>query len=93
MKVIFLRLQRRVPDPRSGSGINIPDPISESLEIIFCVKIHNFFDADPDPGSGIFLTVDPGWKNSDPGSGINISNPQHTGYSYVVPMGRGVALI
>jgi hypothetical protein len=26
-----------------------------------------FFDVDPDPGSAIFLTLDPGWKNSDPG--------------------------
>jgi hypothetical protein len=30
----------------------------------------SFLDADPDPGSGI-LALDPGWKNSDPGSGIN----------------------
>jgi hypothetical protein len=80
MKVIFLQLQRRVPDPRSGSGMNIPDPISENLETIFCVTIHNFFDADPDPGSGIFFTVDPGWKNSDPRSGKNISDPQHRAY-------------
>jgi hypothetical protein len=27
---------------------------------------YKFFDADPNPGSGIFLTLDPGWKNSDP---------------------------
>ncbi len=60
--------------------------------------------ADPDPGSGAFLTPgwverqdpepefvffwlkyfnflmrirDPGWKKSDPGSGINIPDPQH----------------
>jgi hypothetical protein len=39
--------------------MNIPDHI-------FWVKILIFFDADP--GSGIFLTLDPGWKNSDPGS-------------------------
>jgi hypothetical protein len=31
--------------------------ISESLETIFWLKILNFFDADPDPGSGIFLTL------------------------------------
>jgi hypothetical protein len=32
-----------------------------------------FLDADLDLGSGIFLTWtrDPGWKNSDPESGIN----------------------
>jgi hypothetical protein len=43
---------------RSGSGMNIPDHISESLETIFGVKILKFFDADAD--SGIFLTLDPG---------------------------------
>jgi hypothetical protein len=31
----------------SGSGMNNPDHISESLEIIFPVKILKFFDADP----------------------------------------------
>jgi hypothetical protein len=52
--------------------MNIPDHISESLETVFGLKILKFFDADP--GSGIFLTLDPGsgfrdpgWKNSDPG--------------------------
>ncbi len=40
--------------------MNIPDHISESLETIFWVKILKFFYADPDPGSGIFLTLDPG---------------------------------
>jgi hypothetical protein len=51
------------PDPGSGSGINNPDHISESLEIIFWVKILEFFDADS------------GWKKF--GSGINIPGPQH----------------
>jgi hypothetical protein len=61
---------------RSGSGMKIPDHISESLKTIFWVKkILKFFDADP--GSGIFLTLDPGWKNSDPGSGIPIPDSQH----------------
>jgi hypothetical protein len=23
------------------------------------------------------MTLDPGWKNSDPGTGINIPDPQH----------------
>jgi hypothetical protein len=47
-------------DPGSGmvkksrSGMNIPDRISDSLETIFWVKLLKFFDADPDPGSGIF---------------------------------------
>jgi hypothetical protein len=41
--------------------MNIPDHISESLETIFLVKkILEFFDANPDPGAGIFLTLDPG---------------------------------
>jgi hypothetical protein len=40
----------------SGSGINIPDHISKSLETIFGVKILKFCDADADPG--IFLTPD-----------------------------------
>jgi hypothetical protein len=42
----------------SGSGMNDPDHISESLETIFCVKILKFFYANP------------GWKNSDTGSGM-----------------------
>jgi hypothetical protein len=55
------------PDPDLGSRMNIPDNFSESLETVFWVKIFQFFDADP-----IFLIRDPGWKNSDPGSRINI---------------------
>jgi hypothetical protein len=31
-------------------------------------KYLKFFDADPDPGSGIFLTRDPGWKKFGFGS-------------------------
>jgi hypothetical protein len=56
---------------RSGSGRNIPDHISKILKIL------EFFYADP--GSVIFLTLDPGsWmKNSDPESGINIPDQQH----------------
>jgi hypothetical protein len=55
---------------RSGSGMNIFDHISESLETFFWIKILKFFDADadPDPGSGNLF---------DPGSGINIPDPQH----------------
>jgi hypothetical protein len=33
----------------------------------FWVKTLKFFDADADPDQGIFLTLDPGWKKSDPG--------------------------
>jgi hypothetical protein len=40
--------------------MNIPDHFSESLETIFGLKILKFFDADSDPGSGIFLTLSPG---------------------------------
>jgi hypothetical protein len=40
---------------RSWSGMNITHHISESLETIFWVKIFKFFDADPDPGSGISM--------------------------------------
>jgi hypothetical protein len=47
------------PDP--GSGLNIPDHISESLETNFWVKKLKFFLADT--RFGIFLTLDPGWKN------------------------------
>jgi hypothetical protein len=36
---------------KSGSGMNIPDHISESLASIFGLKILKFFDADPDPES------------------------------------------
>ncbi len=46
--------------------MNIPDHLSESLLKVFRVKVLKFFDADP--GSGISLTLDPGWKNSYPGS-------------------------
>jgi hypothetical protein len=34
----------------SGSEMNNPDHISESLETIFLVKILKFFDAGADPG-------------------------------------------
>jgi hypothetical protein len=57
--------------------MNIPDHISESLETIFVIKILKFFDVNSDPGSEIFLTLDPGWKYLDTGSGINMPDPQH----------------
>jgi hypothetical protein len=50
--------------------MNIPDHISESLEIILWVKMLTLFDADP--GSGIFLTLSPGSGMEKLGSGINI---------------------
>jgi hypothetical protein len=54
----------------SGSGMNNPDHISESLETIFWIKILTFFDMDPDPEF-----FDPGWKKIR--TGINIPDPQH----------------
>jgi hypothetical protein len=45
-----------------GSGMNIPDHFSESLETVFGLKTLKFFDADQDSGFGIVLTQDPGWK-------------------------------
>jgi hypothetical protein len=64
--------------PGSGSGLNIPYHISESLETILWVKIIKFFDADAYSVPGIFLTLDPGsWmeKNSYSGSGIPVKHP------------------
>jgi hypothetical protein len=52
-------------NPDSGSGVNVPDHFSASLETVLGLKILKFFGADP--GSRIFLTRDPGWKNSDQG--------------------------
>jgi hypothetical protein len=43
-------------DSDPGSGMNIPDHNSESLETIFWAKILKFLDADAE----IFLTLDPG---------------------------------
>jgi hypothetical protein len=47
-------------NPDLGSGMNIPDHFSESLETFFYGKILKFFDADPDPGSGMQDFFDPG---------------------------------
>jgi hypothetical protein len=59
------KIRIRVPDPGSGSGMNNPDHISESLETIFFGKILDYFMRIRDE------------KNSDPGSGINIPDLQH----------------
>jgi hypothetical protein len=55
------------PAPDPGSGLNIQDHFSESLETFLGLKILKFFDEDPDPESGIFLTWiwDPGSKIRD----------------------------
>jgi hypothetical protein len=52
-----------------GSGMNIPDHFSESLETFFGLRIFKFFDADANPGSGIFFTLDPGFVMEKFGSG------------------------
>jgi hypothetical protein len=46
----------KIEDPGSGSGINNPDHISESLETIFWVIIFKFFDADPGSGMEKFVS-------------------------------------
>jgi hypothetical protein len=53
----------------SGSGINNPDHISESLETIFSVITLKFFDADLGPGMKKIQIRD--GKNSGPGSWIH----------------------
>ncbi len=63
------------PDPDQGLGKNNPNHIFESLNTTFWVKkylnslmpIRNLFD----PGS------DPGWTILNPGSGMNIPDPQN----------------
>ncbi len=56
---------------KSGSGFEMNDPfyISESVETIFWVKILKFFDADSRSGMEKLIR--------DPGSRINIPDPQH----------------
>jgi hypothetical protein len=61
---------------KSGSGMNNPDHISESLETIFWVKILKFFDADL--GWNKIRIRYPGWKKF--GSGINI--PVNTAFVF-----------
>jgi hypothetical protein len=66
-----------------GSGINIPDHFPELPYQFFGLKILKFFvaDADPDPGAGAFLTLDPGSRiekiRFGIRYGINIPDPQH----------------
>jgi hypothetical protein len=52
-----------------GSSIKISNHINKRLVTIIWGKMLKFFVADPDPGSGAFLILDPGRKNSYPGSG------------------------
>jgi hypothetical protein len=55
--------------------MNSPDHIFENLETIFLVKMLKFFDADP--GSGMEKIWIRDGKFLGPGSGKNISDPQH----------------
>jgi hypothetical protein len=62
---------------RMGSGIQDEHrSYFRGLETIFWVKntVLKFF-ADPDPGSGIFLTLDPGSGMEKFGSGIRDKHP------------------
>ncbi len=54
-----------------GSGMNTPD-------LIFELKTLQFFDADPEQGSGILSTLDLGAGMENIGSGINTPDPQHS---------------
>jgi hypothetical protein len=65
----------KIPDPESG--MNIPDHFSGSFETVLMLKMLKFFDVDPDPGYGVFLTLDPGFGLEKFRSGINIPDPQH----------------
>ncbi len=66
------KIKIRIRDEHSGR---------ELRDNVLDFKLLKFFDTDPDQGSGIFLTLDPGWKSSYPGSGINIPDPQHFRFS------------
>jgi hypothetical protein len=74
--ICMLSTDRTSPKLLFWRILNNPDHISESIETIFWVKILKVFDADPGFekkfGSGSGME-----KNSDPGSGINIPDPQH----------------
>jgi hypothetical protein len=54
---------------KPGSGMNIPDHFPKTLTV-FRVKNTLFFDADPDPGSRIYLTLDLGSGIELFGSGL-----------------------
>jgi hypothetical protein len=66
--------------------MNIPDHISESLETLIWVKIIEFFNTDPDPGSIIFLTLDPGrkkFRDKHPGSATLARNQENGNKTYL----------
>jgi hypothetical protein len=51
----------------SGSGINNPDHISESLKTIFWVKKLKFFDPYPRSGMEKIRIWGPGWEKFESG--------------------------
>ncbi len=71
------------PDPGSGAfltprfGIRDEQPKSYFLEHGNHFSGLKFFDADSGPGIEEIRIRDPGWKKSDPRSGINIPDLQH----------------
>jgi hypothetical protein len=74
------RWESSVADPGSGAFLNpwIRDEhfrfhFRELRNNFLVSKILKFFDADPDPGSEIFLTLDPGWRKF--GIRINLPDP------------------
>jgi hypothetical protein len=48
--------------------MNIPDNFPEGPNLFIILVSYSF----PDPGSEIFLVLDPGWKNSDPGLAFRV---------------------
>jgi hypothetical protein len=60
-----------------GSGMNITDLIFENLVSVFGSKKFKFFDENSNLVSCQPWFRDPGRKNSDPGSRINIPDLQH----------------
>jgi hypothetical protein len=61
------------PDPELTNQRIFPKAWKQFLGL----NILKFFDVDPDPGFGIFLTLDLGSGKEKVGSWINIPNPQH----------------
>ncbi len=60
---------------RFGSGMKSRNIFPRAWEQFFGLKILKFFDAGPDPGSGIFLTLDPRSGMEKLGSGIQDKHP------------------
>jgi hypothetical protein len=74
-----------IRDPGSGKNLSriqgskrhlIPDPDPQHCNYRKSLDNVNTSDADPDPGSGACLTLDPGWvKNQDPDLGWKNYDP------------------